>query len=194
MSTLNPDWVIKPLSPQTWSAFERLAEKHNGVWGGCWCTWFHGNTGRLYKQESNHAYKERLTLSGNAHAALVFDGDNAIAWCQFGSPAELPRLHSKKLYESLELNPPDWRITCFFVDADYRAKGVANLAIQGAVQLIGELGGGTIEAFPLDTDAKKVTNNNLFVGSLTMFTRLGFEVVAEARDNMKIVRLTLPST
>ena len=25
---------------------------------------------------------------GIAHAALVFDGDQAIAWCEYGSPAE----------------------------------------------------------------------------------------------------------
>ncbi len=24
--------------PQTWDAFADLAERHNGVWGGCWCT------------------------------------------------------------------------------------------------------------------------------------------------------------
>jgi hypothetical protein len=32
---------IEPLSAQTWDAFADLAERHNGVWGGCWCTWFH---------------------------------------------------------------------------------------------------------------------------------------------------------
>ena len=21
--------------------FETLAQRHNGVWGGCWCIWFH---------------------------------------------------------------------------------------------------------------------------------------------------------
>jgi hypothetical protein len=34
-------YSIKPLGPDTWEAFAQLAEKHNGVWGGCWCTWFH---------------------------------------------------------------------------------------------------------------------------------------------------------
>jgi hypothetical protein len=30
--------TIRPLTPQTWDAFADLAERHNGVWGGCWCT------------------------------------------------------------------------------------------------------------------------------------------------------------
>ena len=40
---------IEALTPQTWPGFVALAEKHNGVWGGCWCTWFHripGEKGR----------------------------------------------------------------------------------------------------------------------------------------------------
>ena len=34
------DYTIKPLGPDTWNAFAALAERHNGVWGGCWCVWF----------------------------------------------------------------------------------------------------------------------------------------------------------
>ena len=26
---------IEPLGPQTWDAFADLAERHDGVWGGC---------------------------------------------------------------------------------------------------------------------------------------------------------------
>ena len=37
------DYTVKALTPDTWDAFARLAEKHNGVWGGCWCTYFHLN-------------------------------------------------------------------------------------------------------------------------------------------------------
>ena len=35
------DYTSTPLGPDTWDAFARLAERHNGVLGGCWCTWFH---------------------------------------------------------------------------------------------------------------------------------------------------------
>jgi hypothetical protein len=35
------EYTVKPLGPDTWDDFAQLAERHNGVWGGCWCTWFH---------------------------------------------------------------------------------------------------------------------------------------------------------
>ena len=35
------DLVVRPLDESTWPDFVRLVEKHNGVWGGCWCMAFH---------------------------------------------------------------------------------------------------------------------------------------------------------
>ena len=40
------DYVVKPLDPGTWDAFARLVERHNGVFGGCWCTYFTPSTAR----------------------------------------------------------------------------------------------------------------------------------------------------
>jgi hypothetical protein len=37
------EFTFKPLGPDTWEAFAQLAERHNGVWNGCWCTWFHAS-------------------------------------------------------------------------------------------------------------------------------------------------------
>ncbi|RDJ93637.1 GNAT family N-acetyltransferase, partial [Lacticaseibacillus rhamnosus] len=31
----------RPLDETTWADFARLVERHNGVWGGCWCMGFH---------------------------------------------------------------------------------------------------------------------------------------------------------
>jgi hypothetical protein len=31
----------RPLDESTWSGFAQLVERHNGVWGGCWCMGFH---------------------------------------------------------------------------------------------------------------------------------------------------------
>ena len=67
------EYEIRRLEGATWDAFARLVEKHNGVWGGCWCTWFHSRVGRP-EGEKGRPWKERLVREGNAHAAMVFDG------------------------------------------------------------------------------------------------------------------------
>jgi hypothetical protein len=107
-------YTIKPLGAYTWDAFAALAERHNGVWNGCWCTWFHPACAeRGQSAEGNRALKERLVHEGRAHAALVFDGDVAVAWCEYGPPEELPSIYHRKEYDAGLDRLPDYRLTCF---------------------------------------------------------------------------------
>ena len=168
------EYAIKPLEAGTWDAFAELAEKHNGVWNGCWCTWFHPACAERGKSpEGNRALKERLVREDKAHAALVLDGDLAVAWCQYGSPEELPAIYHLKEYNAGRTEKaPDYRLTCFFVDRNYRRKGVAAVALRGALDLIANLGGGTVEGYP--EDAAEVPAGFLFNGALSTYERLGF--------------------
>jgi len=119
--------------------------------------------------------KHSLVCKGRAHAAVVFDGDIAIGWCQYGRSDEIaPRNKFKRTYfQGLEAEP-DWRITCFFVDRKYRSKKVSSLALEGALELIAEAGGGLVEAYPEDMTGR--TTNSAFVclGTTAMFERRGF--------------------
>jgi ribosomal protein S18 acetylase RimI-like enzyme len=173
-----PAFTTKPLNEQTWPDFAALVERNNGVWGGCWCMGFHPEgVGRQKTVEQNRQEKECRVREGRAHAALVYDGDLAVGWCQFGSPAELPRIKLKKDYLSVPQPEPDWRITCFFVDKKLRGRGVAEAALQGAIDEIARLGGGTVESFPEDTSGRSVSGSFLYNANLEIFERLGFECV-----------------
>src|SRR5258708_819806 len=91
--------AVRPLTPETWPAFAELVEANNGVWGGCWCIGFHVKLGKGRTPAQNRAEKEELVRERRTHAALVFDGDRCLGWCQFGSPEELPEIKSRRLYE-----------------------------------------------------------------------------------------------
>ena len=118
------DLTIRPLAPDTWRAFADLVERHNGVFGGCWCTYFHSLSRDKHRTyESNRDLKCQLVEYGRAHAALVFDGDEAVAWAEFGPPEELPNIHHRQEYEAGLVTAPDFRITCVFVDRRYRRRG-----------------------------------------------------------------------
>jgi hypothetical protein len=102
-------YVIKPLNEATWPDFARLVERHNGVWGGCWCIAFHPEGGQ--RGTDHRAQKEQRVRDGEAHAALVFDDNRCVGWCQFGAPDELPRIKFGRAYRERAERPPDWRIT-----------------------------------------------------------------------------------
>lgn len=132
-------YEIKALSAETWAAFDDLVMRHNGIFGGCWCIWFHPDgPERGQGAEANRSLKRQYVEAGKAHAALVFDGDEAIAWCEFGTPEELPSIHHRKDYDATKTRDPDWRLTCIFIDKRYRRQGITVLAIRGALDLIDE--------------------------------------------------------
>ena len=170
------DYRIEPLGPQTWDAFADLAERHNGVWGGCWCTWFHCYPDPPERKElGNREFKRRLVEQGRAHAALVFEGDVAVAWAEYGPVDELPNIHHRKEWEQGVVHIPDYRITCLFVDRRYRRKGMAAVAVRGALALIAAAGGGLVESYPHDVPAgKKTSASFLYNATRTMYERLGF--------------------
>lgn len=189
------DYVVKPLTAETFPAWRALAEKHNGVWGGCWCSYFHGDTETTRKADhrgDGATFQRRLVDEGVAHAALLFDGDQAIAWCKFGSPEELPNIYHRKQFDAGETHQAPWRITCFFVDRDYRRKGVAIQVLRGALDLIAQAGGGEVVSFPnLVEPGKRVSASFLHNVTPGIFERAGFTFERRIGKNKTVYRTTV---
>jgi GNAT superfamily N-acetyltransferase len=187
-----PDFQIRLLDATTWPDFAGLVERHNGVWGGCWCLGFHeeGANG-IHTPEERRDLKLARVQTGRAHAALVYDGAICVGWCQFGPTDELPRIKFRRAYEQGLSALPDWRITCFFVDSKYRRKGVSNAALHAALDEIARLGGGKVESYPQEIGDQSVSSSFLNNGTLAMFERCGFTPVRRLGKNHWLVEKTV---
>jgi GNAT superfamily N-acetyltransferase len=184
------DYSVKALTAQTWDAYARLIERHNGVFGGCWCTWFHTLHGdKTFSEDGNRALKQRLVDEGRAHAALVLADDEVVAWCQFGSPEELPNIYHRKEYEAQAGPWPDYRITCIFVDKKHRRRGLTAVAIRGALELISQAGGGVVESYPHDNDGKKVSV--LYTSTRAVFEEAGFTYIRPKGTKNCVMRVAV---
>jgi hypothetical protein len=188
-----PPYEVRALGPDTWEPYAALVERHGGVFGGCWCTWFHTlpeEKERTY--DANRALKERLVREGRAHAALVLAGDEAVAWCQYGTPAELPNIYHRKQYDAEADLVPDWRITCLFVGKGHRRGGVSAIALQGALDLVAAAGGGVVEAYPHDNEGRR--KSVLYSGTRALFERAGFEHVRPKGPGNCVVRRSVAAS
>ncbi len=187
--------TVKPLCAETWPAYAELIERHNGVWGSCWCTWFSTSAAEgRGGYENNRKIKERLVREGRAHAAVVFDGDVAVGWCQYGTPEELPHIFHRKEYEATAGRLPDYRLTCMFIDKRYRRRGVAAVALQGALDLIAKAGGGVVEGYPHDTQGKRASASHLYSGTRHLFEQAGFRFDRpKGTKNTVMVRTVAPA-
>lgn len=183
---MDQNFSVKPLDASTWVDFAALAERHNGVWGGCWCLEFHPEGAE--RDKHRRKMKEARVRAGTAHAALVYDGSTCVGWCQFGSPDELPRIKHQRAYRKGLETLPDWRITCFFVDKAYRKKGVSAIALAGALDEIARLGGGMVESYPEDPTDRSVSSSFLYNASMSIFEKQGFERVRRIGKNHWVVQ------
>jgi acetyltransferase (GNAT) family protein len=164
---------VRELGSETWPDFVRVVEKHNGIWGGCWCVAYHLKRSEEKEWSGKHRnLKEKLVREHRTHNALVYSGADVVGWCQFGPPSELPARMSG--FNRLGEAQPDWRITCFFVDREHRKEGVSKAALEGALRMIATKGGGTVDGYPIDTRGKPYSSSFLWGGTESMFTEFGF--------------------
>jgi hypothetical protein len=179
------------LSPKTWPDFERLFSANGGVWGGCWCMFYH-KPGHFEAKDysGNRAAKRALTKEGRAHGTIVYCGGDPVAWCQFGPAEELARIDSKRGYRRTAERP--WRITCLFVASGHRRSGMSRLAVRDSIRAIKRIRAKVIEAYPVEGERSATL---LWSGTPGLYEGLGFAKVGPLGKGSWIysLKLTGPS-
>lgn len=183
----------RELREETYVDFEELATKQ----GSCWCMYYQrkapigrGKTASQVRR-ANRRDKKALVRQGQSHAILVYDGERPVGWCQYGSADELPRIDAGRGYKKTGRPAGEerlWRITCFFVDREYRGKGVAKLALHEALASIERQGGGVVEAFPVVSEKMARVPEWRWFGTLSMFEKEGFSRTAPLGTSGVLVR------
>jgi len=187
-------YSTKELSPTSWPDFESLFAKHNGVWGGCWCMFYHTKGEFLTKGHgpANRKAKKALVKRRRTHGIIVYSGKTPVGWVQYGPKPELPRLDASKTYQSLGLDNEEeklWRITCFFVDRNNRKRGVAGFGLNAALASIKKKGGGLVEAYPSTKPNKG--SSLMWSGTVSMFENAGFEAASQLGKSSVVMQKTV---
>jgi predicted GNAT family acetyltransferase len=125
--------------------------------------------------ERNRSLKQRHVENGTVHQILVYDGDECVGWCQYGSPSELPNIKNPGAYAKELSELPDWRIGCIFTGSRHRGRGVAQAAVAGALDAIRAAGGGMLEAYPEQVEDRPSQRGAYFhTGPESLFAEFGF--------------------
>lgn len=184
---------VVPLLPETWDLFAGMAGR-TGLFGGCWCVHFHCLPDPPEREEmGNPAFKRMLVEQGVAHAALVLDDGEAVAWAEYGTLTELPNIQHRKQWEAETVVPPDFRITCVQVRKDHRRRGLGSVAVKGAVAMVAAAGGGRVESYPHDLPpGKKMSASFLYNLTRTTYENLGFTYVRPKGQGNCVMELQVP--
>lgn len=179
----------KLMTEETWTDFEAMFEKHRGVSGGCWCTFHQCSSSQFQKmqREERRDFHKQRVFGGVSTGVIYYLDEQPVAWCEFGEAQLFEQINRNRAYQKLELpieEKPEWRICCIFTDKDYRKEGLSKKVLSAALTLIEEMGGGKVEAFPLDFPGM---NKPQYTGSVKMYLDEGFRVVAPLGKNQLLM-------
>ena len=193
------DLDIRPLTPER---LRDLADLFNQ--GGdpkwCWCSYYRLRSVdfRTASPASNRAVLEAATRAageGRAPGLLAYRDREAVGWVSVGPRADYERLQHSRVLGPVD-DRPAWSIVCFVVSRRHRGQGVARALLDGAIDHARRQGATLLEAYPVDTGGERIAAATAFKGTLRMFERAGFAIVARRQANRAsavrpIVRLEL---
>lgn len=202
---------VVPLDVDSWPALEALF-REGGDPRWCWCQWWRMRSkdfaaakvpelrSRLYALAEGAAspglvaleraapYDRSGTGSSGAASELTSSTARAVGWVSLGPRADFERIVRSKVVPAIDSRPV-WSIVCFAVSASARGHGVARTLLEGAIAHARDRGAEALEAYPvLVEDGRDINAASAFTGTLPMFKKLGFRVVAERASNPSALR------
>lgn len=181
MSTATLD--IRPLTPGRLPDLASLFEQ-GGDPKWCWCAYFRIRGFDFSKggKERHRAAMEAATHvtadEGRAPGLVAYDGDEAVGWISIGPREDYERLAHSTVLKPID-DKPVWSIVCFVVGREARGRGVARTLLDAGVDYAREHGAKLLEAYPVDVEeGQRLRAGDVFRGTLSMFEKAGFDVVA----------------
>ena len=171
---------VRPLTGGTWDALAELF-REGGDPRWCWCQFWRLRS-KDFAALKVPRLRERLhdqAKSDQPPGLVAFDGDRAVGWVSFGPRTDFERIVRSKVIPTID-DLPVWSIVCFAVSSKARGQGVASALLDGAIDHARTQGAEALEAYPVRLgDAEAIHPDAAFTGTLPMFERAGFTVVAD---------------
>jgi GNAT superfamily N-acetyltransferase len=183
-----PSFEIHPLTKDRWPDFEKLFGPR-GACGGCWCMWWRLNRAEYERRkgDGNKRAMKALVKAGEVPGLLAYVGEEPVAWC-----AVAPRERYSALARSRILKPVDqapvWSITCFFVEKDYRNKGMTVKLLRAAIEYVKQQGGKIVEGYPVEPKKDRMPEVFAFTGLASAFKKAGFVECLRRSETRPIMR------
>jgi len=141
-------FTVRDITRTDWPLVERVLGPRGGC-GGCWCTYWNlaPKAWLAGKGETNRRRLKQLVARGEVQACVAFAGDEPVGWCRLGPKLGFPRLAARRT-----LRVPDdeaaWAVTCFYITARWRRRGVATALLDGAIAQARRRGVRRLEGYP----------------------------------------------
>jgi len=177
-----------PVTRKRWTDFETLFGER-GACGGCWCMFWRLTHKEFDSQkgEGNRKAMKAIVQSGKIPGILAFSQDKPLAWCSVAPRDQFSALDRSRILKPVD-ELPVWSISCFFVEKNYRGKGLSIQMIKAAVDYVKKNGGAVVEAYPVEPKKDKMPDAFAWTGLASAFIKAGFTECARRSETRPIMR------
>lgn len=188
--------TIRPLTEKHIADFRQLFGPRGACYG-CWCTYFRlpPKARQALDGDAKRDLMIRRIRSGPPPGLIAWRGDAPVGWMQIGPRADVPEWNNPRrattpLPDGPADDPAVWAISCFFIAARERGRGLSHRLVAEGIGFARAAGARMIEASPMDR-AKQSGSLGLFVGSTSVFLKAGFSEMARQKPGRPLMRLML---
>ena len=173
------DVVVEPATEERFADVATMLGPKNPSSSVCWCLSHRidSRTNRELVGPARGEYVRELCRRDVAPGVLAYEAGEVVAWAAVAPRAELPFARSTKIPHVDDL--PVWSIWCVRVRPGHRGKGLAAAVLEGAVDYVRTEGAPAVEGYPVDNAGKKVDLTMAYVGTRSLFEKVGFTKAAD---------------
>jgi len=170
---------IKPATRARFDDVATMLGPKNPTSSVCWCLSHRldSKTNRELIGPARGEHVRSLTSRPIAPGVLAYDDGEVVGWAAVAPRSALPFERSTKIPHVDEL--PVWSVWCIRVRPGHRGRGIAHALLRGAVDYAASKGAPAVEGYPVDNKGQKVDLTMAYVGTRSLFEKVGFTKAAD---------------
>ncbi len=193
---MNKDLKIKlkskfkfyPVTKINWKDFENLfGEK--GACAGCWCMYWRMRRKDYDLQRGSGTKKKMKNLvnNGTVPGIIAYDNNKPVGWCSVAPREDFPVLENSRVLKRID-EKPVWSIVCFFIQKEFRKKGLSLELLNAAITFVKMNKGKIIEGYPVEPKSGKTADVFAWTGLASAFRKAGFKELERRSETRPIMR------
>lgn len=181
----------KPLTIDNWNDFENLFGQ-NGACGGCWCMLWRlkRSVYEAQKGEQNKLAMYDLVKAEAEPGIIAYLGDTPVGWCALSKRNNYPALERSRVLKKID-EQQVWSIACFFIDKNFRRKGISVKLLEFAIAHCKKKGASILEGYPVEPKKDKMPPVFAWTGISSAYLKAGFKEVARRSETRPIMRFEI---
>jgi GNAT superfamily N-acetyltransferase len=195
------DLTVVPANEASWADIQSVFGTR-GAAASCWCQRYKLAPREAFKHHPPEERARRLLEQTNAGRPTAAETTGLVAYLD-GTPVGWCAVQPRAGYDSLlrvyrtpwegrdedRQDPSVWSVTCVFVRAGYRRRGIAYGLAAAAVEHARARGARALEAYPMRTEAGEITWDEIHVGAQGIFAAAGLAEVSRPGTRRLVMRI-----